>query len=108
MLFSSALLEFFPSVRTYAALFGVSFLAALGSAFDVKSSRQTETGYERTGQVDGRMVTEQWDSASGSGSYGVLVAHRFMVNADGTGVKADDLKNAVTAVGFKRLEKLAR
>jgi hypothetical protein len=83
-------------------------LAALGSAFEVKATRQTETGYERTGQVDGRMVTEQWDSAAGSGSYGVLVAHRFMVNADGSGVKVDDLKNAVAAVGFKRLEQLAR
>ena len=86
----------------------VGALAALGSAFEVKATRQTETGYERTGEVDGRLVTEQWDGESNSGSYGVLVAQRFMVNADGSGVKVDDLKRAVAAVGFQRLEQLAR
>ena len=33
MLFSSALLKLFPGIRTYAALFGWNFLAALGSAY---------------------------------------------------------------------------
>ncbi|HEX4504930.1 MAG TPA: Yip1 family protein [Alphaproteobacteria bacterium] len=82
--------------------------AALAGAFGVETSKQTATGYEKMGKVDGRMTTEEWNKDSKSGKYGVLVADRFMVEADGEGADMDDLKAAVGAVGPNKLEKLAK
>lgn len=83
-------------------------IAALGSAFNVQSSRQTATGYDKTETIDGRMVTEKWDTTSKNGSYSVLVASRFMVNAEGTVGDIAELKQAVATVGIPRLEQLAK
>jgi hypothetical protein len=82
--------------------------AALAGAFGVETSKETATGYEKLGKVDGRMTTEEWNRDSKSGKYGVLVADRFMVEADGQGADMDDLKAAVSAVGPNNLEKLAK
>jgi len=83
-------------------------LAALGSALHVESSRQTETGYEKTGNVDGRMTSEKWDGKSHDGSYSVVVAGRFLVEAEGNVPSIDALKQAVAAVGIDKVEALAR
>jgi hypothetical protein len=83
-------------------------LAALGGAFNVNSTKNTSTGYEKVGKVNGRMTTEEWDSQSKSGKFGVMVADRFMVEADGNGANMDELKGAVTAVDFGKLESLAK
>jgi hypothetical protein len=82
--------------------------ASLAGAFGIESSKETANGYEKIGKVDGRMTTEEWDKQSKSGKYGVLVADRFMVEADGQGADMDDLKAAVTAVGPAKLETLAK
>jgi hypothetical protein len=81
-------------------------IAAMGSAFNVQSNRQTQTGYEKTGTIDGRMTSEKWDSQSGRGSFSVLVADRFMIEAEGRVPSIDTLKGAVNAVGIARLEAL--
>lgn len=81
--------------------------AAIGSALNVQSSQETATGYERVSTVDGRMVTETWDNASKSGSYNVIVANRFVVEAEGHGVEMDALKAAVANIDLNSLEKLA-
>ena len=81
-------------------------LAAMGSAFNMEASRETETGYEKTETVDGRLVTEQWDNAASEGRYGVVVADRFMVEASGMVPGVDVLKQAVGAVGLDRIEAL--
>lgn len=83
-------------------------IAALGSAFNVQSSKETATGYEKVGQVDGRMVSDEYDTAGKRGKYSVLVANRFMVEAEGANVAAADLKGAVDAIGYARLEALAK
>jgi len=83
-------------------------LAGMAGAIGVQSSDQTATGYEKVGKVGGRMTTEKWDSAGKSGTFGVLVADRFMVQAEGSGTSMDDLKSAVAAVGPDRLEGLAK
>jgi hypothetical protein len=87
---------------------GASGLAAMAGAFNVQSNRTTSTGYEKVGNVGGRMTTEEWDSASKNGKYGVMVGQRFMVEADGQGASMAELKSAVTAVNFGTLEGLAR
>lgn len=82
--------------------------AGMASAFDVKSSKETASGYERVGKVDGRFTEESYDRDSRHGEYKVLVGDRFMVEATGDGVSIDELKAAVGAVGLPRLEALAK
>jgi hypothetical protein len=82
--------------------------AGMASAFNVKSSKETATGYEKVGKVDGRYTQESYDRDSRHGEYSVLVGDRFMVEASGDGVSIDELKAAVGAVGIQRLEALAK
>lgn len=83
-------------------------LAAMAGAFNVKSSKETASGYEKIGKVDGRLTQESYDKNSRHGEYSVLVADRFMIQAEGDGVGVDELKSAVNAVGVARLEGLAK
>jgi len=82
-------------------------IAGLGGALNVQSNEQTATGYSKTGSVDGRMTSENWDSSDKSGSYGVVYANRFMVEAKGSGTSMDVLKAAVAEIGSGPLESLA-
>lgn len=83
-------------------------LASIAGAVNMKSSKETATGYEKTGVVDGRMTQESYDRQAKSGEYSVLVGERFMVEASGNGVSMDELKAAVEAVGISRLEAAAK
>lgn len=83
-------------------------IATLGGALSGESSKQTATGYEKTAMTDGHMVSEQWDNSSHSGSYGAMIASRFMVAADGSAPSIDTLKHAVAAIDLGKLEALAK
>jgi hypothetical protein len=89
-------------------LSAVGGFAALAGAIGIEANKETATGYQKVGKVDGRMTTEEWNKDSKTGRYGVLVADRFMVEADGEGADMDDLKAAVGAVGPGKLESLAK
>jgi hypothetical protein len=82
--------------------------AGMAGAMGVEASKETSTGYEKAGKVDGRFTTEEWDRSARSGKYAVLVANRFMVQAEGSAASIDDLKAAVAAVGPDRLDALAK
>lgn len=86
----------------------VGALAGVATAFNVKSSKETATGYEKVGMVGGRMTQESYDRQAKSGEYSVLVGERFMVQAEGEGVTMEDLKAAVGSVDARRLEGLAK
>jgi Yip1 domain len=83
-------------------------MAGIGAALGVETSKQDANGYEKVGSVDGRMTTEKWDAAAKSGNYSVMVANRFMVQADGSGTTMEALKGAVESVGIAKLEALAK
>lgn len=83
-------------------------LATLGGALNASSNKQTETGYEKTEMRDGNMVSEKWDNQSKSGSYSVMVASRFSVEAEGSAPNIDTLKAAVAAVNVGQLQSLAK
>lgn len=83
-------------------------LATLGGAVDLSQDKETATGYQKLGKVDGRMTTEEFDRQTKVGKYAVVVASRFLVEADGEGAQMGDLKGAVAAVGLDRLEGMAR
>jgi hypothetical protein len=81
--------------------------AAMAGAMSVSSSKETATGYEKIGTVNGRMTTEEYDRSDKSGKFGVLAASHVMVEARGSGVTIDDLKAAVAAVGPEKIEALS-
>lgn len=83
-------------------------MAALGSAFNMQSNKQTATGYERTGTVDGRMTTETWDGENHSGNYTVIVGNRFTVTVEGTARDPAAFKAAAGAIDLARLEAMAK
>ena len=92
---------------TVTDLAAMGSFAAMAGAVNVQSDKETATGYEKVSTINGRLTTERYDSPSKSGEYSVVVANRFNVSAEGSGVSMDALKAAVAAVGPDRLEGLA-
>ena len=90
-----------------ADLGSLSGLASLATRFDPKMEKETSTGYERTRNVSGQLVHEQYDRQSKSGETSVLVGSRFSVTVRGHGVDASQLTGALQAVDMARLPKLA-
>ena len=82
--------------------------AAMASAVSAHSEEHTATGYKKVSTEGGMLTTEKYDNQSRSGEYSVIVANRFSIEADGTGVDMDALKAAVAAVGPDRVAALAR
>ncbi|RSU22513.1 hypothetical protein CA222_17900 [Sphingomonas koreensis] len=78
----------------------------MASAFKVETSREDDQGYEKSGLIDGRYTMEKWNK-SGSGSYGVLLKDRFLVEAEGNVPDIGTLKALVGAVDAGKLEALA-
>jgi hypothetical protein len=82
-------------------------LAAMAGAVNMQHDEETATGYEKVSTINGRLTTEKYDNQSKSGEYSVIVANRFNVSAEGSGVSIDDLKGAVAAIGPDRLDALS-
>lgn len=87
---------------------GLGGLAGMAAAMGVEHSEQNADGYERVRKVGDQMVSEKWDNSASSGSYGVSIANRFYVEADGNVAGIDELKAAVAAVDPGKLVSLAR
>ncbi len=83
-------------------------LTGMVSGLDVERSRETPDGYVRVERADGRLAVEAYDRRSSRGRYAVLVADRFLVEADGQGLPMADLKSAVGSLDYDRLDALAR
>jgi hypothetical protein len=49
---------------------------------------------------------QQWDRSAQSGKYSVMLADRFIIDAEGQAASFDDLKAAVAAVGPDRVLRL--
>jgi len=80
--------------------------AAMASAFKVETSREDDQGYEKSGLIDGHYTMEKWNK-EGRGSYGVLLADRFLVEAEGNAPDIGTLKALVGAVDTGKLAGLA-
>ena len=81
----------------------MSGLAALAGKFDPNMEKETDTGYERTKRIDGQLVHERYDRRAKSGEVGVLVANRFSVTVDGSGVDAAALTAALKQIDLSSL-----
>jgi hypothetical protein len=83
-------------------------IVTLGGAINATSNKQTATGYEKSEMQGGNRVEEKWDNQSKSGSYSVLVASRFAVEASGSAPSIDTLKSAVASVNIGQLQSMAK
>ncbi len=83
-------------------------IVTLGGAISTTSNKQTTTGYEKSEMQGGNRVEEKWDTQSKSGSYSVLVASRFAVEASGSAPSIDTLKSAVASVNLGQLQSMAK
>ncbi len=83
------------SNKMLAAMFGMGFM---------EMEKETETGYEKMGKVDGRPTHETFHKDGPSGEYSLLVGGRFLVEARGQKVDMDTMRQVASAVGFDKLE----
>ncbi len=82
-------------------------LAGVGAAMGVEQSQEDADGYERSGAVGGQMRSEAWNRTTTSGRYAVVVANRFLVEAEGEAANIDELKEAVASIDQGDLEDMA-
>ena len=82
-------------------------LAGVGAAMGVEQSQEDADGYERSGAVGGQMRSEAWNRTRTSGRYAVVVANRFLVEAEGQAESIDELKEAVASIDQGDLEDMA-
>jgi hypothetical protein len=97
-----------PKSRITLQVLDVGGAGALTDNFKPHAESDNSHGYAKLNLVDGRMTSEQYDRDDHSGSYGVMVAGRFAVKADGDHVVIGDLEKAVKSVDFQRLEAMAK
>lgn len=81
----------------------LSGLAGLAAKVDPKMEKETDTGYERTTKVDGRLMHERYDRRARSGEVGVIIADRFAVTVRGDGVEPAALTGALKQVDLTKL-----
>lgn len=87
---------------------GLGAMAGALGGLGVEQNREDANSYERVRTVNGVIQTEKWDKRTTSGAFGVQVAERFMVQAEGDANSMDELKALVMAVDQGRLSTLAR
>jgi hypothetical protein len=86
----------------------LSGLAGLAGRFDPSMEKETDTGYERTRQVDGQLLHERYDRRARSGEVAMILGDRFAVTVHGSGVDATALTGALRQVDLTRLASAAR
>jgi hypothetical protein len=84
---------------------GISGLAAYGW-YMVDIDKENETGYEKTITYKGNKGYEKYDTQNKSGELSVLVAKRFVVEANGNDVTMDQMKAVVDVIDFGKLESM--
>jgi len=83
-------------------------LTAFAAAFDIERSKVSANGYQLITTQGGRPTAELFDRRRNRGQVAVLVAGRFLVQAQGEGATIDALRRAVAGVDLHNLEALAR
>jgi hypothetical protein len=85
---------------------GASGLLGLANWVNVENEKEDEYGSEKTQKVNGRMIHEKF-SKNGSNEFSIVIAERFMIQANGQEVDVDILKNAVMGLDLDKLEAIA-
>lgn len=82
---------------------GLSGLAAYGW-YMVDIDKETETGYEKTFTYKGNKGFEKYDNEGKYGEVSILVAKRFVIEANGNQVSMDQIMAAVNMIDIGKLE----
>jgi hypothetical protein len=85
---------------------GVSGLVDMAGAMVQDANSESDSGYERTTTVGGRLLHEKYEKASKHGDITVIVAKRFAVEVEGDGVDMGVLERDLGAVDLDRLESM--
>jgi hypothetical protein len=80
--------------------------ALIGLAGLVQGERETDERIERTRKEGNRLVHEEVSKKGGQNEYTVVLADRFVVNAEGRGVDIAALKSAVGSLELGKIESL--
>jgi hypothetical protein len=79
-------------------------LATMAAGMNVQENSQSSDGYARTQTIDGRIYSEEVNTAASSASYGII-GRGVSVAAQGTHITLDQARAAVETVGVQRLER---
>ena len=85
---------------------GTAMFGALAAWSLVEQNRETATGYEKMGKVNGRATHEKFDQTTKTGDFALVVADRFVVEGQGRMIDMATLKQAVGAIDLNKLEGL--
>ena len=84
---------------------GLMGLAAWAGAMS-QSESENDARIERMRREGNRTVREEISKRGGTNTYSVILADRFMVSAEGTGVDISTLKSAVGSLDLAKIESL--
>jgi hypothetical protein len=85
---------------------GAAGLMGLASWMGIQGEREDSRHREATRKEGTRLVHEEQDKQGGSSKYMVVLADRFVVSAQGSGVDVGTLRSAVNGVNLSGLESL--
>jgi hypothetical protein len=83
---------------------GASGLLGLAAWASFQGEKEDDNGFERTQNIDGRLIHEKCSKRGGNNEFTVVVGKRFVVSAKGRGVDLDALKKAVSGLDLGKLE----
>jgi len=78
----------------------------LASRAIAEINKETATGHEKTTRLEGYKAFEKYDNASKTGVLNVMVAERFLVNAEGKNISISQLKDIIKAINLSKLNNL--
>jgi hypothetical protein len=83
---------------------GASGLLGLAGWASFQGEKEDDNGFERTQNIDGRLIHEKGSKRGGNNEFTVVVGKRFVVSAKGRGVELNALKKAVSGLDLGKLE----
>ncbi len=85
-------------------LTGIAGVMGLSDALGKETDAESDAGYEKDVTLGGRPMHEKYTNANRQGTLQVIVAKRFEVDVNGTGVSMDALHAAMGQVDLAKLE----
>jgi len=83
---------------------GASGLVGFASWMGLQEEREDDNGYERTQKVGGRFVHEKVSKRGGTNEFAIVLGERFVVSAESSNLKIEELKSAIASLDLAKLE----
>jgi hypothetical protein len=85
---------------------GAQGIMLLAGWAGIEEDKETGSGYEKTYHQSGRLVHEQWDNSSNSGTYSIVLGERFIAEVRGHAANMDQLKGVLGGLDLAGIEGL--